>query len=201
MVPRWAAGSKSGPLLHSRVVSIAKFMALLDDAQRFEQLELHDEARKAYEDPRLRSLQATLGPKERYSYAFHYANVLGRLGELRAMDQWLTRALTVAAEELQDLERCKHVWYWLLHWCRERGDWAFLEAQCQAAQRFGVEAGSASIQQMAAEFSAHADLGLGRRERARYGAERILARLEAIGADPERLAEWQAFLESLGPAA
>lgn len=110
----------------------------------------------------------------------------------------MTRALTVAAEQLGDLERCKQAWYWLLYWARQHSQWAFLERQCNAAREFGSTTKSASIQLMAAEFCAHAHRGLGLVPKARQGAEAILKRLRDVGADADRIGEWEQFLRELG---
>jgi hypothetical protein len=150
--------------------------------------------REALEEREMTLLLPDLPAEERFEYYLAYGRSLGGMGELAAMDDALTRALLLAAEELADMERIKKVWYWTLYYARHQSSWIFLEKQCLAAAEFGMTVGSASLRQMAAEFCAHAHRGLGREEEARRGAMKILRRLETIGANRERLQEWRDFL-------
>lgn len=179
-------------------MSRTEFMQRLDGALLQARNGDLEAALAAFAGPELAGLAAGLEPKDRFTYLFEYGQLLGKARRLADADTVLTKALTVAAEEISDLDRCKQVWYWLLHWVREAEDWALLERQAQAAYEFGQQVGSGSIRQMGGEFSAWAHRGLGRRERARYGAERILSRLRIIGADAERVGEWEDFVRSVG---
>lgn len=158
----------------------------------------HAEARAALEDLDVLEVLPRLPPEELYDYYLAYGCGLGEVGELAAMDDALTRAMTLAAEELGDLVKVRDVWYWMLHFGRQRADWSFLERQCQVCADFGLAVGSGSLRQLAAEFCAHAHKGLGKTELARRGAMKILRRLESIGAEKPRLQEWKDFLAALG---
>lgn len=170
----------------------------LDAAREMKRTGRFSAAKVAFEDPILVAHLGDMDARDRFAYQFEYGTTLGELGELEAMDTFLTQALSTAAEELEDIERCKQVWWWLLHLVRASERWGFLEKQCQSAAEFGRAVASGSIRQMAAEFCAYAHRGQGRTEEARIGGETILKRLEAIGADDERLGEWRDFLASLG---
>jgi len=178
-------------------VSDPALQQALDQARGWKQKKNFALARAGFEDPLVAGRVAQLPAEERFAYSFDYGTLLGEMGELEAMDRVLTEALGVAAEVLEDVERCKQVWVWLLHWCRHHQEWVFLENQCRAAHEWGKAVGSASIRQMAAEFCAYAHRGQGRIDEARIGAETIARRLEAIGADEERVSEWRDFLSGL----
>jgi len=160
------------------------------DLKRFE------EAKTLCESEKTQTLITQLNPEERYSYYFSYGNILGTLGRIAEMDQAMTIALTIAAEDLGDLHKCEATWKWLLHWGDLHHQWQYLLDQGKLAHQFGVDNGSYTLQQLAGEAAFFALRGLGQREAAQQGAEKILKRYQSAHS-LEKVNEWQVLLQSV----
>ena len=132
-----------------------------------------------------------------YSFYFSYGNTLGNLGFIEEMDRRLSRAMDLAAETLKDTEKCESVWYWRLHWGKQHKAWQYLEAQCVAANMFGVANNNMHMQILALEFRCYVHREWNRIEQARQGATGILQWKKLAQANPDIIREWEAFLESL----
>lgn len=132
-----------------------------------------------------------------YYFYFSYGNTSGNLGLIEEMDRQLSRAMDLAAGTLQDMEKCQNVWYWRLHWGKQHKAWKYLEAQCVAANKFGIANNNMHMQILALEFRCYVHREWNRLEQARKGAAGILQWKKLAQANPEIIREWEAFLESL----
>lgn len=86
----------------------------------------HQEAREVFASE---IMQACLGQFELpvlYEYFFSYGNTLGTLGDVKGMDDKLSRAMGIAAEELGDYQKLRQCWLNLLdHAVRNRA-WKYI---------------------------------------------------------------------------
>lgn len=172
------------------MIELRKAYCLMD-------LERYEETRQLFESDILRAALGQFNKETLYDYFFSYGNVLGYLGLIEEMGNAMTKALNIAAEELDDLKRCENVWYWIMYCAKEHGEWKYLEEQCINAHKFGVKNESHYLQHIAGQFGCYAYRGLGKIDEARRGAEVILGRMRAAKAAKENIKEWEDFLESL----
>lgn len=149
-----------------------------------------------------RGLAGQLSTEEIFDFYVAYGNVLGNLaltnGDLlpEAIDRF-AHAMNVAVEYLQDPDRFRAAWYWVLHWETQTGAWEALDEHCVDASGFGVENNDPQLQLIALEFRCYAHRALGRPDQARQSATAILAWKQQNQADPSEIAAWNDFLDSL----
>lgn len=105
----------------------------------------YPEARARLEEPLMQALIGQFEPEDLYEYYYSYGNTLGNLGEIRAMDEALTRALHLAATELGDLSRCLRTWHFLLAHALAARDWAYLLEEAPRAAIFARNTGATAL--------------------------------------------------------
>jgi tetratricopeptide (TPR) repeat protein len=98
-------------------------------------LRRYDDARRAFEDGVLEACLGQFSLEVLYEYFFSYGNTLGSLGEIDAMDDKLSRAMGIAAEELGDYERLRQCWRNLLQHATAAGAWSYLARECESCVR------------------------------------------------------------------
>jgi hypothetical protein len=172
------------------VVELRKAFCLMD-------LDRYAEARRILESEKMQGFLTKFEHETMYEYFFCYGNTLGNLNETNLMEDNLTRALAIAAEQLGDIEKCENCWYFILYWAKQHKKWDFLEKQCVAAHIFGTDNDSVYLQTKALEFGCFAYNGLGKTDKARRAAEVVLERLRASGGKEATVAEWKKFLATL----
>lgn len=145
-------------------------------------------------------LAGQLDTDDLYYFYLSYGNTLGNLELLEKMQDRIARAMNIATEELQDLDKFRNAWYWLLYWEKSYQAWESLDEHCIDADVFGVQNNDLQLRAIAFTFRCYAHRGLGRIEAARQGAETILRWKQNAQEDPEALREWELFLESLDNA-
>jgi hypothetical protein len=175
------------------VVELRKAFCLMD-------LDRYPEARRILESEKMKAFLNKFEDEYMYEYFFCYGNTLGNLKETVLMEDCLSRALAIAAEQLGDMEKCETCWYFILYWGKQHKKWDFLEKQCVAAHMFGSDNGSVYLQIKALEFGCFAYNGLGKKDKARKAAEVVLERLRATGSKDSAIAEWKDFLATLSAA-
>ncbi len=87
-----------------------------------------------------------------YDFYFAYGNTLGNLGLLKEMEGKMARAMNIAAEYLEDGEKFRNVWYWVLYWEGFHQAWESLSKLSVSAYGFGVENNDLELQEMALKF-------------------------------------------------
>ena len=175
------------------VVELRKAFCLMD-------LDRYAEARRILESEKMQGFLTKFEHETMYEYFFCYGNTLGNLNETTLMEDCLSRALAVAAEQLGDVEKSENCWYFIMYWGKQHKKWDFLEKQCVAAHMFGTDNDSVYLQLKALEFGCFAYNGLGKTDKARMAAEVVLERLRASGGKESALAEWKKFLANLAAA-
>lgn len=156
----------------------------------------HD-ARKVMESSTMQTYITQFDFETLYEYFFSFGNILGNLGDIEQMDDRMTRALGIAAEQLGDLRKCQSCWYYIMHWGKTHEQWEYLEQQCVGAHMFGRDNGSVYLQTKALEFGCYAYRGLGKKEKAKQGAEVVLERLRGSDTGNDVISEWESFLDSI----
>ena len=76
-----------------------------------------------------------------YEYFFSYANTLGALSKQDAMDQAMRKAIFIAAERMNDLQRCVRAWMNLMLLSEHNKWWQYLDKVSAAAQSFSSNQG------------------------------------------------------------
>ena len=160
-------------------------------------LQRYEDAKALCEDQQMRETYVgQLETEGIYAYYFCYANILGALGQLPAMNQAMSAAIELALEPLKDLAKGEQAWKYRLQWEKTHQRWQDLLEQSKAAHQFGVTNSSIALQLLAGEATFHALRGLGRNEEAKRGAEKILQRYRAA-AMPAKIHKWEQLLQSV----
>ncbi len=142
-------------------------------------------------------LAGQFGMVDLYDFYFSYGNTLGNLGLLTEMEDRMARAMNIATEELQDANRFRDLWYWILHWEKHYQAWELVEEHGQSAYEFGIQNQDLQLQILALEFQCYAHRALGRLNEARQGATIVLSWKQQLEDDPSSIQEWELFLDSL----
>lgn len=87
-----------------------------------------------------------------YDFYFSYGNTLGNLGLLKEMEDKMARAMNIAAEYLEDGEKFRKVWHWMLYWEAFHQAWESLSEHSVSAYGFGVENNDLELQAIALKF-------------------------------------------------
>ncbi len=175
------------------VVELRKVFCLMD-------LNRYAEARRILESEKMQGFLTKFENETMYEYFFCYGNTLGNLSETVMMEDCLSRALAIAAEQLGDIEKSENCWYFIMYWAKQHKKWDFLEKQCVAAHMFGTDNDSVYLQTKALEFGCFAFNGLGKTDKARKAAEVVIERLRATGGKEAALSEWKNFIATLEAA-
>ncbi|MEO1209589.1 MAG: hypothetical protein AAFX78_08610 [Cyanobacteria bacterium J06638_20] len=171
-------------------VELGKIYCLID-LQRFE------EAKTLCESSQMRDVYADqLSTPSLYEYCFAYANILGTLGQVAEMNEQIVVAINIAVEHLEDLKRCERAFKLSLIHGKENQAWPYLLEQSHIAYQFGSNNRSFYLQLIAGEFAFFALRGLGQKERARRGAEKIIERYRQADV-PNKVHEWEGLLASV----
>lgn len=151
-------------------------------------------------------LAGQLSTEEIFDFYLAYGNVLGNLALVSAENQAtflpeaidrFAHAMNVAVEYLQDPDRFRTAWYWVLYWEKQTESWEALDEHCLDAGGFGAENNDPQLQLIALEFRCYAHRALGRPNEARQSATAILAWKQQTQASPEDIDAWNDFLDSL----
>lgn len=145
-----------------------------------------------------RGLAGQLSTESIYDFYVAYGNTLGQLGQLADMADRMAHAMNIALDRLQDFDRFRQVWYWVLYWEKQHQAWDLLDEHCIDANGFGLENNDLQLQIIALEFRCHAHRALGRLDQARTGAAGVLAWKRQAQADCASIQEWEAFWVSVG---
>ncbi len=130
-----------------------------------------------------------------YDYYFLYALALGNLRQLAEMHERAMLALN-AAQHMGNLEKCEQAWELSLYFGQQSENWEYVLQQSREAHQFGMNHESIYLQWIAGEFTFYALRGLGRKDEARRGAQKILERYRS-GNAPQKVQEWEALLQSV----
>lgn len=96
-----------------------------------------------------------------YDFYFSYGNTLGNLGLLGEMEDRMARAMNIATEYLQDNDKFRNIWYWVLHWESLHQAWDSLREHCDSAYNFGLQNNDLQLKAIAMEFNRLAKENLG----------------------------------------
>lgn len=111
-------------------------------------LERYERARECLEADLMQACLGQFPLATLYEYFFSYANTLGQLGEIDAMDDAMSRALGIAAEELGDANRCEQCWRWLVRHAQTAGAWEYLAREMPSLIAFASNAGLRRLEQL-----------------------------------------------------
>jgi len=171
-------GSHPGRVLTGEFLGVAHMRR----AWVYMDLGRYHDARLCFEHEVMRACLGQFDLETLYEYFFSYGNTLGELGDIAAMDDALSRALGIAAEELGDLQRCQTVWNNLMTYALNAPAWEYLERECQTAIRFADNTGSTALGLRARWNRALSLEALGRIDQARWEAGLLLERARQVGA-------------------
>lgn len=141
----------------------------------------HAEARRVFEDPVLRGCLGQFSLSVLYEYFFSYGNTLGNLGDIAAMDDALTRAMNIAADELGDPARMHLCWSNLLEWAEGARAWEYLDVETITCIQFASNVGDKLLEIKAKLARALALARLGRKAEALEIVKAVTQMAEAAG--------------------
>lgn len=173
------------------MIEVRKAYCLMD-------LERYDEAKEIFESKLVKAALGQFNKATLYDYFLSYGNTLGYLGDIKKMNAVMYKALSIAAQELDDMKKQEDIWYWIMYWAKKHKKWFYLEEQCVNAHKTGVRNKSIVLQVRAGEFGCYAYRGLGKLDKAKRGAKIIIKRYKDAEADDKVIKEWEDFLISLG---
>jgi tetratricopeptide (TPR) repeat protein len=142
-----------------------------------------EEARTALGSAELSACLGQFDPKVLYEYCFSYGNTLGTLGDLEGMEEQLSRALTIAAEELGDLARSEACWRAILVHATTCKAYELVAKEAASCLEFAHANNLVKLRFFAAIQRAEALLALDRRDQARRLVEGMLGEVRAAGAE------------------
>lgn len=169
----------------NKVVLTGEFLgvAMMRKAWILMDLKRYEEAKKIFEDKLMEACLGQFNMETLYDYFFSYGNTLGDLGDLKGMDDKLSRALGIASEKLGDRERCFTCWSNLLALSLKAEDWEFLEKESLAARTFAENSADTVLRVKADWHHVLAMHGLGKDLEAREEGGVLLTFLTQLGAD------------------
>jgi tetratricopeptide (TPR) repeat protein len=134
----------------------------------------YEDARREFEDDVMQACLGQFTLETLFEYFFSYGNTLGQLGDIKKMDDALSRALGIAAEELGDLSRCAMVWNNLLVYAERKEDWKYLEKESKNAVTFAENTNSELLKLKGELYHTIALKGLGKAEQATKQAHDLM---------------------------
>jgi tetratricopeptide (TPR) repeat protein len=156
-----------------------------------------DEAKVVLESRPMHFFMKAFDSATTFDYFYEYGNVLGSLKKIDTMDSALRKALSVAAEELEDPEKCQQVWDAILKWGKSACSWDYLGKQALHAQAFGLQNDDILIQHNAEEAKCYADVGLKRSKEARKEIIKTIQRMKKNHEPADKIEEFQEMLRAL----
>jgi len=132
-----------------------------------------------------------------FEYFFCFANTLGSLGRIEAMDGQFRRAMYIAATQLGDLERCQRCWLNMAMLTQQAGDWTHLEKVSEAGRKFADESELPVMGFILGLHRVHALKNLERLDEAREAADHLIGQAQALD-DEKAVARVRALREELG---
>ena len=127
----------------------------------------HAEARTVFEEPVMQACLGQFSLPVLYDYFFSYANTLGNLGDVSAMDDAFTRAMNIAADELGDRHRMHLCWSNLLTWAEGAHAWEYIDVETVTCLQYAANVGDQVLAGIAQLSRAMALARLGRKDEAR----------------------------------
>jgi len=158
------------------VTMIRKAWVLMD-------MKRYKDAKTVFEDKVLDACLGQLDMQTLYEYFFSYANALGELGDIKGMDDKFSRALGIAAKELNDKAKCFQCWSNLMTYAFKAQDWEYLELESATAKVFAANAEDQVLKVKAGWHHIVALMGLNRYPEAMEEADVMLTYLREVGAD------------------
>jgi tetratricopeptide (TPR) repeat protein len=181
------------------VTMIRKAWVLMD-------MKRYKDAKALFEDKVLDACLGQLDLPTLYEYFFSYANALGELGDIKAMDDRFSRALGIAAKELNDKAKCFQCWSNLMTYAFKAQAWEYLELESATAKLFAQNVEDQVLQVKAGWHHIVALMELNRYSEAMEEADVMLVYLRGVGADEaigdieEMLADMTKKQGASGPA-
>jgi len=182
-----------------KIVMTGEFLgvAMMRKAWILMDLKRYKEAKEIFEDKVMEACLGQFDMETLYDYFFSYGNTLGDLGDIKGMDEKLSRALVIASEKLSDRERCFNCWSNLLTLGLKFEDWEYLEKESISARTFAENSGDTVLHVKADWHHALALKGLGRTLEAKEEAQVLLTLLKQVGAD-EAAKDVEEMLKEVG---
>ncbi len=143
-------------------------------------LKLFQEAQTMFESSFIHATLNQLDQQNQFDYHFSYANCLGEVGDLQAMDANFARALDIAANS-GDAYKSELCWLNLLHYAELHKSWTYLESESKACIRFAENSNLPKLALAAALRRAKALFSLERRDHAASQLTRAKKLAESLG--------------------
>jgi tetratricopeptide (TPR) repeat protein len=170
---------------NQKVAMTGEFLgvAMMRKAWILMDMKRYKEAKEIFEDKVMEACLGQFDLETLYDYFFSYGNTLGDLGNIKGMDDKLSRALGIASTELGDRERCFTCWSSLLSLALRAEDWEYLEKESVAARTFAENSGDTVLRVKADWHHVLAMHGLGKDLEASEEGGVLLTFLTQLGAD------------------
>jgi len=112
-------------------------------------LHRYEEAKQALEEDVLKACLGQFAMPVLYEYFFSYGNTLGSLGDIAGMDDALTRAMAIAAEELGEYPRVAQCWRNLFEHATRAQAWDYLARECPSCVTLAERCGDEDLAELA----------------------------------------------------
>ncbi len=156
----------------------------------------YKDAKMVFEDKVMEACLGQLDLPTLYEYFFSYANALGDLGDIKGMDDKYSRALNIAAKELDDKAKCFQCWSNLMTYAFKAQAWEYLEIESATAKLFAQNVEDKVLQVKAGWHHIVALMELNRYPEAMEEADVMLVYLRGVGAD-EAIGDIEEMLEDM----
>lgn len=140
----------------------------------------HQEALAILDSDYMKSCTGQFELKVLFDYFFSFANTLGELGDLDAMDDKFSQALNIAADE-GDGYSAQLCWLNLMHYAELKPDWEYLERESKNCIQFSDNSELPRLALAAGIKRATALFKLNQKDKAIKQAERVLGFAKDLG--------------------
>lgn len=161
-------------------------------------LERYEEIKELFETKEIQKIlsDGELSMYDTFHYFFLYGQALAHLGDVKELEFQFNQALWVAANELQDVELCTHVWLKFIRLTISLKASELYYALVNEGRRFGQAANAPDLFYPTADTTAHLLRDSGKFDSARDMAEMIISLCENIGYT-DRIEQWKTFIAEL----